>query len=375
MWRQLKWRIVGGNMAVVIAGATLVLVMTQLVTRRVVPEPIVAGLRALAEASDALGAEAATAVLLETFRGTILTAVFVGALGAIVVGWFSSLALARHILRPLNQLASSSQRIANGRYDERLPIPASSELATVAAHFNQMAEALATIEAQRITLIGNVSHELRTPLTSMIGYLEGLMDGVFPSGQETYAPMHAEMKRMQRLVDDLQTLSRVEAGEIGLKKRPFALYPVVEQVLTQLQPQLTAGQLQTAVLEEEGETAVVVHADPDRTAQVLLNLLSNAIRYTPPHGTITVALRSHHPFAHITVHDTGSGIPEAALPFLFERFYRVDQSRARKSGGSGIGLTISRHLVWAMGGDITAHSAGPNQGSRFTFTLPLAAEP
>lgn len=369
MWRQLKWQIVGGNMAVVMAGATLVLLMTQIVTRMVVPEPIVAGLRALADTRDALGAEGATAVLLETFRRTILTAVLVGTVGAIVVGWFSSLALARQILHPLTQLANSSQRIANGRYDERIPVPDSSELASVATHFNQMAEALATIEEQRITLIGNVSHELRTPLTSMIGYLEGLMDGVFPSSEETYAPMHAEMKRMQRLVDDLQMLSRVEAGEIGLQKRPFALRPLVRQLLTQLQPQLAAGQL--AVVVEGEETAVFVHADPDRTAQVLLNLLSNAIRYTPPHGTITVHLSHSEQFAHITVHDTGSGIPATALPFLFERFYRVDQSRARKSGGSGIGLTISRRLVWAMGGDITAYSDGPGQGSSFTFTLPL----
>ncbi|MCA9966756.1 MAG: HAMP domain-containing histidine kinase, partial [Anaerolineales bacterium] len=212
MWRQLKWRIVGGNMAVVIAGATLVLLMTQIVTRMVVPEPILAEVRHLAEASDPAGAEVATAVLLDTFRGTIITAVLVGTIGAIFVGWFSSLALARQILHPLNQLASSSQRIANGRYDERIPIPDSAELASVATHFNQMAQALATIEEQRITLIGNVSHELRTPLTSMIGFLEGLMDGLFPSSEETYAPMHAEMQRMQRLVDDLQTLSRVEAG-------------------------------------------------------------------------------------------------------------------------------------------------------------------
>lgn len=372
MWRQLKWRIVGGNMAVVIAGATLVLLMTQIVTRMVVPEPILAEVRHLAEASDPAGAEVATAVLLDTFRGTIITAVLVGTIGAIFVGWFSSLALARQILHPLNQLASSSQRIANGRYDERIPIPDSAELASVATHFNQMAQALATIEEQRITLIGNVSHELRTPLTSMIGFLEGLMDGLFPSSEETYAPMHAEMQRMQRLVDDLQTLSRVEAGAIEMQKRPFFLRRTVQQVLTQLQPQLVAGQLQVVV--EGKEPPIFVHADPDRTAQVLLNLLSNAIRYTPPHGTITIHLSRSEQFAHVAVRDTGSGIPTDALPFLFERFYRVDHSRARKSGGSGIGLAIARRLVWAMGGDMTAHSEGLSQGSTFTFTLPLANE-
>ncbi|MCA9996072.1 MAG: HAMP domain-containing histidine kinase [Anaerolineales bacterium] len=373
MWRQLKWRIVGGNMAVVIAGATLVLLMTQIVTRTVVPEPILAEVRRLAEASDPAGAEAATAVLLETFRGTIISAVLVGTIGAIVVGWVSSLALARQILHPLNQLASSSQRIANGRYDERIPIPDSDELAGVATHFNQMAQALATIEEQRITLIGNVSHELRTPLTSMIGFLEGLMDGLFPSSEETYAPMHAEMQRMQRLVDDLQTLSRVEAGAIEMQKRPFLLCLTVQQVLTQLQPQLVAGQLQAVV--EGREAPVFVHADPDRTAQVLLNLLSNAIRYTPPHGTITVYLRCSDQLAQVAVQDTGAGIPDNALPLLFERFYRVDQSRARRSGGSGIGLTISRRLVWAMGGDMTAQSDGLGRGSTFTFTLPLATKP
>lgn len=370
MWRQLKWRIVGGNMAVVIAGATLVLLMTQIITRTVVPEPLLAEVQALAEASNPTGVEAATAVLLDTFRRTIFTAVSVGTIGAIVVGWLSSLAIARQILRPLNQITSSSQRIANGRYDERIPVPDSAELASVATHFNQMADALATIEEQRITLIGNVSHELRTPLTSMVGYVEGLMDGLFPGNEETYAPMHAEMQRMQRLVDDLQTLSRVEAGEIGLQQRPFSLRPIIQQVLSQLQPQLAAGQLQTVV--DNPQTAVIVHADPDRTAQVLLNLIGNAIRYTPPHGTLTIHLSRSDPFAHIAIRDSGIGIPAEAIPLLFERFYRVDQSRTRKSGGSGIGLTISRRLVWAMGGDITAHSDGPDQGSTFTFTLPLA---
>lgn len=367
VWRQLRWRIVGAHMVVVVVGVTLVLLMAWLVTQVVVPDRVLASLLSL-EAADETGE--AAALVLNEFRRSILLMVAVAGLGALVAGMATSLLLAREILRPLNQIAYGSQRIARGHYGERVAVPPSDELAAVATSFNQMAEALQQVEAQRVLLIGNVSHELRTPLTGLNGYLEGLIDGLFPDDVETYALMAQEVRRLRRLVDDLQDLSRVEAGQIELHLASFDVVPLIQRIVMRLQPQAEAECLRIDVVHPE--KTILVLADADRVAQVLLNLVGNAIRYTPQQGCVTVRVTAVSPHAIISVEDDGIGIPAEALPYLFERFYRVDSSRARHSGGSGIGLTISRHLVWAMGGELTAVSPGPNQGSTFTFTLPLA---
>ncbi len=370
--RQLKWRIIGAHMSVVIVGVSLVLLTANIITKNIVPSDVEAELLRLVEASDSQDTTAVEASLLNTFRRSIITTVSVAALGAIIVGIGTSLLLVREILNPLRQLAESSQRIARGHYGERVNPPASDELTMVADSFNQMAETLEHMEDQRITLIGNVSHELRTPLTGLEGYLEGLMDGLFSPDEETFAPMYQEARRLRRLVDDLQALSRVEAGQISLHQEEFDLIPLLKRVVIQLHPQASNQSLK--LITETGESPVFVYADPDRTAQVLLNLVGNAMRYTPEEGQITVSIATNQNYAHITVQDTGIGIPSEALPFIFERFYRVDASRTRQSGGSGIGLTISRHLVWMMGGELMAASEGLGKGSSFSFTLPLSQQ-
>ncbi len=362
-WRQLRWRIVGANMAVIVVGVVLVMLMAYLLTQGYVPLDVQVAVQEAAESPEA------SVTLLDTFQQSIFTAVAVAGLGALIVGLAGSIWLARQILRPLREIATSSQRIAWGHYDERVAVPASDELSVMATNFNQMAEALEQVEQRRVALIGNVSHELRTPLTGLEGYLEGVMDGLFPSNEETYATMYSEVRRMKRLVDDLQALSRVEAGQITLRLEEFDLAELVRRVVLQVQPQAEAQCLQVVA---NGDDLLVVRAAPDRTAQVLLNLLSNAMRYTPEGGCIQVRVTAVSRMAQVDVQDDGIGIPPESLPYLFERVYRVDSSRARKSGGSGIGLTIARHLAWAMGGDIKAASAGVGMGSTFTFTLPLA---
>ena len=370
-WRQLRWRIVAANMLVVVVGVVLILLMAYWVTQAVIPAGVQESITTLTSADNPNASAEAADELLNAIRQTVFTSVVVAALGAIIAGLAVSLLLARQILRPLHQIADSSQRIADGRYDERVTVPGSDELALMATNFNQMAEALAQIEQTRVTLIGNVSHELRTPLTSMMGYLEGLMDGLFPGNEETYGVMYAEMNRMRRLVDDLQTLSRVESGQMSLELTTFELRPLIERVVAQLQPQATSSQL-ALVWQVGGGEETAVYADSDRAAQVLVNLIGNAIRYTLEGGHITVQAVQEPHAVRVCVMDDGVGIPEDALPYLFERFYRVDQSRTRSSGGSGIGLTISRYLVWAMGGEMTAISDGIGNGSTFTFTLPRA---
>jgi histidine kinase len=287
----------------------------------------------------------------------------------LIAGLFTSILLTRLILKPLHQITQSSQRIAGGHYDERVTVPRSDELAMVALHFNQMAAALEQVEQQRVALIGNVSHELRTPLTGIEGYLEGMMDGLLPSDTATFAQMYQEVRRLRRLVDDLQALSRVEAGQVSLSIETIDLVPVIDRVVNQLRPQADALCLEIDF--KCSQDRVLVSTDADRSAQVLINMVGNALHYTPEGGQITIRVRPHPPAAEVTVQDTGIGIPPEALPYIFERFYRVDSSRSRSSGGSGVGLTVSRQLAWAMGGDLTASSEGPERGSTFTLTLPL----
>ncbi|NNJ13403.1 HAMP domain-containing protein [Chloroflexales bacterium ZM16-3] len=346
LWLQLRWRIVGAQMLVVVVGViTLTVTADILAIRSVAPE------------------------LQPAFHDAVLRALAVAALAAAAAGLLTSLLLARAILRPLSAIAASSQRIADGRYDQRVAAPDSAELQAVAVSFNQMAQALEQVERQRVAMIGNVAHELRTPLAGLEGYLEGLLDGIVPSAPATFGEMRHEVRRLRRLVDDLQALSRVETGQVQLRFARFDLGDVARRVVGQLHPQVVDSCLQ---LELDDAAPAIVEADPDRVAQILVNLVGNAIRYTPPDGCITVHLEAEAGSARVIVHDTGVGIPADSLPYVFERFYRVDPSRARSSGGSGIGLTISRHLAWAMGGEILAASDGPGQGSTFTLVMPLA---
>ena len=346
-WRQLRWQIIGAQLLVVIVGVVTLSLTANLLIEQTIPTAQVTPVRT-----------------------TVIQALAVAALAATIAGLTTSLLLVQIILRSLRNIAGSSQRIAAGRYDERVEVPASDELRAVAESFNQMAEALEQIEQRRITMIGNVAHELRTPLAGIEGYLEGLIDGVLPNTADTFLDMKQEVRRLRRLVDDLQTLSRVEAGQISLHFTTFDINDVIHRVVAQIQPQVLDGCLQMQFASHEHP--LLVHADPDRVAQILLNLLGNAVRYTPEGGCITIRSVHTNDEVQVIVEDTGIGIAAEHLPFIFERFYRADPSRARTSGGSGIGLTIARHLAWAMGGDIRAASAGPGKGSTFTLSLPRA---
>ena len=375
-WRQLKWRIVAANMVVVMVGVVAMLLMAFIAARTIIPasiEEVLAGLFDQVVAEDVSAETAAiTTELLDTFRRTVSSALLVAAMFALAAGIGASLLLTREILRPLRQIAWSSRRIAGGHYDERIPVPNSDELAQVATNFNEMAAALARVEQTRVSLIGDISHELRTPLTGLAGYLEGMMDGLFPTTEETMALMFQEVRRMRRLVDDLQTLSKVEAGQIALNLDSIDLRESVRHVIAQLQPQWQAQAIDVDV--ELSSKAVLVKADPDRIIQILLNLIGNALAYTPEGERIHLRVTIEDSYARTTVQDSGIGIDPEQLPYLFERFFRADRSRTRSSGGSGIGLTISRHLVWAMGGELTVESEGVGKGSAFSFTLPLTLQ-
>ncbi len=305
------------------------------------------------------------------YRASFDEALTYAALAAMVAALALSLVFSRSVVAPVQAMSRATQRIAGGHYEERVGFNGKDELAQLAMHFNQMAAKLNETESMRRRLIGDVSHELRTPLTAIKGSMEGLMDGVLPATDETYQQIHTEADRLNRLVDDLQELSRVEARAYELNLHSLEVASMIRTVIKRLAPQADSKRISLAL--ELAANLPPVRADEDRAVQVLTNLTGNALQYTPENGRITIAAKRTDHEVQISVRDTGIGIPAEHLAHIFDRFYRVDKSRSRQSGGgSGIGLTIARALVEAHGGRLWAESGGEGKGSTFTFTLPLA---
>ncbi|MCB9108524.1 MAG: HAMP domain-containing protein [Anaerolineales bacterium] len=294
----------------------------------------------------------------------LLWAAGLAAISAVIVSIFVS----RRVVNPIRQMMQASRRIADGHYDERVAETSRDELGQLARSFNQMAGALEQIESMRRQLIGNVAHELRTPLTNIKGYMEGLIDGVVPPDPETYQLVYREADRLQRLVTDLQELSRVEAGVIELNRQPLSIASLIEQTAARLRPQFQEKEVSLRL--DLAADRPEILADEDRVGQILLNLVGNALQYTPGGGTVTIMTTLDHDEIQVLIEDTGIGLRAEDIPHLFDRFYRVDKSRSRAGGGSGIGLTIAKHLIEAHGGRIWATSEGLDRGSTFTFTLP-----
>lgn len=309
--------------------------------------------------------------LFENFRASMFESLGYAVTASVFAALLVSLLLSRRIVAPVRILSEASQHIAIGHYDRRVQVNGSDEIAQLATRFNQMATQLEQVESMRRQLIGDVTHELRTPLTSIKGYMEGLVDGVLPATPETFNQIHGEADRLSRLVDDLQELSRVESKAYSLAVGSVAVPNLVQTTIKRLSPQATAKRI-TLHSSLPADLPPIL-ADEDRITQVLVNLVANAIQYTPEGGDVTISAARQADVIHISVTDTGIGIPAEHLANLFTRFYRVDKSRSRNAGGgSGIGLTIARHLVEAHGGRVWAESKGEGQGSTFTFSLKIA---
>lgn len=306
--------------------------------------------------------------LFDSFRASMFDALTYAVLASVVVALWVSWFLSRRIVAPVQNLADASLSLANGNYSERVQVNGSDEIAKLASRFNHMASQLEQVESMRRQLIGDVTHELRTPLTSIKGYMEGLVDGVLPANAETFNQIHHEADRLSRLVDDLQELSRVEAKSYSLDIRSVSVSTLVQTTLKRLSPQATAKRI--TLRSNLPADLEPVLADEDRITQVLVNLTANAIQYTPEDGEVLISAAQHGNEIHVSVKDSGIGIPQEHLANIFTRFYRVDKSRSRHAGGgSGIGLTIAKHIIEAHGGRIWAESAGEGQGSIFTFSL------
>ncbi|HNQ42713.1 MAG TPA: ATP-binding protein [Saprospiraceae bacterium] len=313
--------------------------------------------------------------LFSQYTAAVYEAVTYAALAALIAAILASYLISRQVVTPMLRMMSLSHRIADGEYEERLFLPGGQqaeqidELGQLALSFNQMADKLEKTETMRRQLIGDVTHELRTPLTAIKGYLEGLMDGVLPADPETYQQIQAEIDRLQRLVNDLQELSRVEAGAIQLQLALVSPISLVERILSTLGRQYEDKNIQLMIEVQPDLPDILV--DKDRIIQVLTNLVGNALQYTPSGGNVSVKVSRDKSEVLFMVKDSGIGISAEQLPFIFNRFYRTDKSRNRASGGSGIGLTIAKALVQAHQGKIWAESKGEGKGSTFSFMLPL----
>ncbi len=369
--RHLRWKLFLSYMVVILIGTVVVASAAEFA----VPAAFERHMAAMASSMSA-DSEQLELDLYANFHQATTEALGLAMLVAFVAALVLSLFISRRVVLPVQEMMAASQRIADGHYDERVGVPGGTsgeeldELGRLAQCFNQMAASLQQTETMRLELIGNVAHELRTPLSSIQGYMEGLIDGVLPAEAETFQQVHREADRLQRLVHDLQELSRVEAGAFELKLRPTPVSRLVETATARLGRQFED---KGVVLETDiSPNLPPVQADEGRIGQVLLNLVGNALQYTPAGGRVCIRARRQGRAVLLSVHDTGIGIAPEHLPHVFQRFYRVDKSRSRAGGGSGIGLTIAQHLVEAHDGEIQAASAGPGRGSVFSFTLPVA---
>lgn len=301
---------------------------------------------------------------LSSVRHALGLAALIAAGAALVLGGF----FLRGVTAPLRHLERASQRLAEGDLSQRVPGTARDEIGHVAESFNRMAERLERSEKLRRQMIADIAHELRTPLTVIQGDLQAILDGVYEPTPEVVASIHEESLLLARLVSDLRELSLAEAGELRLEKSVTDLREIVQHAATVIDPALRTKNIVLNL--ELPQDPVFVEIDAQRIEQVLLNLLTNAERYTPPEGQIRVVLTVRDSNAIVQVSDTGPGIKPEDLPYIFERFWRPDKSRSRATGGSGLGLAIAKYFVEAHGGQIWAEST-PSQGATFTFSLPL----
>lgn len=278
----------------------------------------------------------------------------------------------RRVTRPLGRLEQAARQMAGGFFSEGVKIGGRDEVARLADSFNHMARRLARQEEVRRELFTDLSHELRAPVTTVQGFLQALQEGVVPETerQQFLEMAFKEAGRLSGLVNDLLELAKLQSGEIVLNKKNLILPELVRETVKMMEPRFSAKGVALTCAAAKGEGNVF--ADVDRLKQILINLLENALRYTDRGGTVRASVSPDNGWIEVRVEDNGCGIQPDELPFIFEKFYRVDRSRGPSSGGRGLGLNIVKKLVEAHGGRVIADSI-PGEGSSFGFRLPAAS--
>ena len=307
-------------------------------------------------------AEHARAMYDDSVTRVVIAATTVAVLASVGL----AIALARMLAKPLAEIGEAARRIADGDYAARVPREGPEELKSLADSFNQMAASLERQEEMRRDFIANAAHELRTPLTNLQGYLEALRDGVITADRATYESLHEEADRLVRLSRSLDALAEGDAGASPVQVVELDLTMAIRSAMDLAAPSAERAGLR---LEAEMPAALPARADPDRLAQVLANLLTNAVGYTPAGGAITVGAERRSGDVLVSVSNTGDGIPPEDLDRVFERFYRVEKSRDRARGGAGIGLAIVKQLVESFGGRVGAESR--DGLTRIWFSIPV----
>jgi len=291
----------------------------------------------------------------------------IAALVAVGISLVLALFLSYRLLLPVHALTQAAGRLAQGDLSQRVQVKGNDELAQLGDAFNHMAASLQKSEENRRAMTADIAHELRTPLAVQRAHLEAFQDGIYSPTAENLNSVFEQNLLLTRLVDDLRTLALADAGQLSLDLQPVDLIAIAQGSIEQFTPQAEAQQVKLQ-FDSPGHCRTIV-ADSTRLGQVLGNLVSNALRYTPTGGQITMAVNCVGERIQLTVHDSGPGISEESLPHIFERFYRGDRSRSRSEGGSGLGLAIARQLAQAHGGELTATNH-PQGGAIFTLTLP-----
>jgi two-component system sensor histidine kinase BaeS len=303
----------------------------------------------------------------QDFLGNLKQTLWIAGIAGVVIAIVLGAIFTRQIVAPLGKVAAAAGRVAQGDFKQKVNIGGAGELDQLGKAFNSMAVTLELDQQVRRNMVADIAHELRTPLTVLQGNVEAMQDGLLPADNAHLASLYQEILLLARLVDDLRTLSLVEAGQLQFQATSVNLRALSSQVVESFQALFSAKHIAADIAGPDNLPEVKV--DPDRTAQVLRNLISNAIHYTPEGGKITVRLNADTAGVTVSVVDTGIGISREDLVRVFDRFYRVDRSRTRSSGGSGLGLAIVKQLIEAQHGRVWAEST-PGKGSTFSFFLP-----
>ncbi|MEW5837968.1 MAG: ATP-binding protein [Pseudomonadota bacterium] len=309
-------------------------------------------------------------MLHELNQGLLWIGLFALALAALASAW-----LARHFLHPIRQLNQAAQELAEGQLHRRITLEREDELGQLAAQFNRMAQSLENQEQDRRDWLADVSHELRTPLTILRGEIEALQDGVRPLNAQALTSLQHEVGRLDRLIGDLYQLAQADQAALKHDMRPLDFFALVREAAARFQDRFHQAGLAFEVdyASSDGHDACLIKGDAQRLHQVLANLLENSVRYTSAPGRVRLLCRQDRHELTLTLEDSAPGVPTAALPRLFERLFRVESSRSREHGGSGLGLSLCRAIVQAHGGSISAfHSNLGGLGLR--LSLPLAGE-
>jgi len=272
-------------------------------------------------------------------------------------------------LKPIQELTNAANKLGTGDLSQRVPMHGMDELALLAKSFNQMASMLENSETARREMTADIAHELRTPLAVQRANLEAIQDGVYPLEIETLSPIIEQNHHLTRLVDDLRTLALADSGELEMHFRRTDVVALIQSAIRRFEPQAASKNIQL-LFKSEVDT-FYLRLDPDRIVQIFNNLLQNALRHTPPEGQIFVFLKQINQQLAISVRDTGSGIPQESLLYIFKRFYRVGKSRSRTEGGTGLGLAIAAKIAESHQGVLTGENH-PEGGAVFTLLLPLS---